>query len=157
MRIIGPNNARIRASVATVLAVVASMIVITGCNKNYGRFTMDTQVSQAFRTGAVQPEFNYYYAGRDTMPYAIIGIDRSYTVPSRYWLAFEPQAEQLRTMSGNMYGKGRYYPSGSHILDPDGTIIGVWFSSVRFRSVKVDQQKRTVALLFNNPENVRDY
>ena len=139
------------------VAVVVLVLMAAGCNQNYGRFSMDTQVSQAFRTGTVQPEFNYYYTGRDTMPYAIIGIDRTYTVPSRYWIPFEPEPDKLKEMSGNMYWKMRYDPYGSYILASDGTIIGVWFSSVRNRSAKVDQQQRTVEVLFQNPENDRDF
>jgi hypothetical protein len=54
-----------------------------------------------------------------------------------------------------MYGKHSYYPAGYHILDPDGNIIGVWFSSVNQYSVSVDQQNRTVEVLFRNPENSR--
>jgi hypothetical protein len=60
-------------------------------------------------------------------------------------------------MTGNMYWKMRYDPYGSNILASDGTIIGVWFSSVRNRSAKVDQQQRTVEVLFQNPENDRDF
>jgi hypothetical protein len=56
-------------------------------------------------------------------------------------------------MTGNMSGKLRYAPAGYHILDPDGNIIGVWFSSVDHKSVSVDQQNRTVELLFQKPEN----
>jgi hypothetical protein len=54
-----------------------------------------------------------------------------------------------------MYGKHRYYPAGFHILDPDGKVIGVWYSSVNQYSVSVDQQNRTVEVLFPNPENSR--
>ena len=146
---------RMMARVVGSGAWVVLMLMLFGCNTNYGRFARSAEVDLAFRQGDHQPGYQYYYAGRDTMPYAIIGIDRSYTVPSQYWLAFEPQAEQLVKMSGNMYGQGHDYPSGSHILDPDGTIIGVWFSSVRLPSVKVDQQRKTVEVLFANPENRR--
>jgi hypothetical protein len=139
------------------VALVVLVLMAAGCNQNYSRFSLDAQVSQAFQTGTALPEFNYYYAGRDTMPYAIIGIDRTYTVPSRYWIPFEPEPDTLKKMTGNMYWKMRYDPYGSNILASDGTIIGVWFSSVRNRSAKVDQQQRTVEVLFQNPENDRDF
>ena len=153
MRIIESNQARIRASVATLFAVVAPMIIFSGCSRNYGKFTMDDQVSQAFRSGAVQPEYNYYYAGRDTMPYAIIGIDQSYTVPSRYWIPFEPEPAQLMKMSQSIYRYYHFQPYGSNILDPDGKVIGVWYSNIFSRSVNEDKGNRTVKVLFQNPEN----
>ena len=107
------------------------------------------------QTWGHQPDYQYFYAGGDNMPYAIIGIDRSYTVPSRYWIPFAPQSEKLRKMTGNMYGKHSDYPAGYHILDPDGNIVGVWYSSVNQYSVNVDQQTRMVEVLFGNPENSR--
>ena len=56
-------------------------------------------------------------------------------------------------MSGNIYGKLSSDPAGYHIQDPDGNIIGVWFSSVNNNSVSIDQQSRTVELLFLMPES----
>ncbi|WP_319523172.1 hypothetical protein [uncultured Desulfosarcina sp.] len=114
---------------------------------------MSAEVTNAFETGTVEPDLDYYYAGRDTMPYAIMGIDRQYQVPSRYWISFDPQTEQLKKMSGNIYGKDRYDPYGAQIRDTEGKIIGIWYSNVRFKSVSVDQQKMTVEVLLPNPEN----
>ena len=138
--------------VGTVLAVCLS-----GCLQSYGRFSRDAQVNHAFRSGSVPPELNYYYAGRDTMPYAIMGIDPGYAISSPLWIAFEPQPEQVRKMSSNIYGKHRYDPQGFNIMDPDGAIVGIWFSSLHFPSVKVDQQKRSVEIRYKNPENYRQY
>jgi hypothetical protein len=135
------------------IALAMTILMVIGCTKNYGHFTKSTEVDLAFRQGDHQPDYQYFYAGRDNMPYAIIGIDRSYTVPSRYWVSFDPEPEMLRKMTGNMYGKLSYDPAGFHILDPDGNIIGVWYSSVNQFSVSVDQQNRTVEVLFRNPEN----
>ena len=147
------ENMRIR--LGGCLALVVLVLMAAGCTKNYGHFTKSAEVDLAFRQGDHQSDYQYFYAGRDNMPYAIIGIDRSYTVPSRYWVPFDPESEMLRDMSGNMYGRHKYYPSGFHILDPDGNIIGVWFSSVNQYSVSVDRQNRTVEVLFRNPENSR--
>lgn len=155
MRNIQSNSARFVASAGVLVAGVVFSIMLTACTKNYGRFSKSAQVDLAFRQGDHQPGYQYFYAGRDTMPYAIIGIDRSYTVPSRYWIPFDPEPEQLRKMAGNMYGKHRYHPTGFQILDPDGKVIGVWYSSVDQYSVSVDQQRRTVEVLFRNPENTR--
>ncbi len=147
------TNMRVRYGGLIVLIVLTAMVA--GCTKNYGNFKKSADVTFAFQQGDYQPEYQYFYAGRDNMPYAIIGIDRNYTVPSRYWIPFEPESEMLKKMSGNMFGKYKYYPNGYHIFDPDGNMIGVWFSSVNSYSVSVDQQNRTVEVLFRNPENSR--
>ena len=145
------------ARAAGLVAMAVIILMVAGCNKNYGSFARSGQVGQAFLSGDHQADYQYFYSGRDNMPYAIIGIDRSYTVPSRYWIAFEAESEKLKKMSDNMFGKHRYSPTGLHILDPEGKIIGVWFSSVISHSVSVDQENRTVEVLFDNPENGRGF
>ena len=149
------THVRIHSRAVMILVVIGVVLMAAACTKDYGRFTKSAQVDLAFRKGDHQPGYQYFYAGRDTMPYAIIGIDRSYTVPSRYWIAFDPEPERLRKMAGNMYGKNSYNPAGFQILDPDGKVIGVWYSSVNQYSVSVDQQRRTVEVLFRNPESTR--
>ena len=153
MSISKPNSLNINSRVAGLIIIAALMVVVAGCTKNYGRFEKNAEVGLAFRQGDYQPDYQYFYAGRNTRPYAIIGIDRRYAVPSRYWVPFEPEPKQLRKMAGNIYGNYRYYPAGYNILDPDGNIIGVWFSTVKQYSVSVDQQNRTVEVLYRNPEN----
>ena len=142
-----------RASRASIAVLVILLPMLTACMNQYGRFALDPQVGKAFQTGLIQPELQYYYSGRDTMPYAIIGIDRGYRVPSRYWVPFDPQPEQLKKMSGNVYRGLRDNPYGAIILDPAGSVIGVWYANLYSRSVKVDPQKRTVQILFVNPES----
>lgn len=131
-------------------------ISLYGCLQNYGRFTRDAQVNDAFISGIVPPDLNYYYAGRDNMPYAIMGIDPNYKNTSKLWIAFEPLPEQLRKMTSNIYGKSHADPYGFNIMSPDGNIVGIWFSGLHFPSVKVDQQKKTIEVLYKNPEIYRD-
>lgn len=133
--------------------IVALLAMLTACTHNHGRFTLDAQVTQDFTAGVVKPNLDYYYSGRDTMPYAIMGIEPGYSVPSRYWIAFDPQPQQLKNMSGNVFGKHRNDPRGSFIREPGGDIIGIWFSNLRTQSVSVDQETKIVEVLFPVPEN----
>ena len=148
-----PNPRPVNRRFAVVAVAALLALLVTGCMKNYGRFTLDAQVSQAFRSGSIQADYQYYYSGRQTMPYAIMAIDRSYSVPSKYWVPFEPQPEQLKTMSGSIFDQNRYPSYGYRILDPNGVLIGIWYASARDHSVRVDQENRTVTVLFTNPEN----
>ena len=153
MSISKPNRLLINSRVAAFIIIAVLMVMVTGCTKNYGRFAKNSEVDIAFRQGDLKSDYQYFYSGRDTMPYAIIGIDRGYTVPSRNWIHFEPESEQLRKMAENIYCKIHYDPAGYNIQDRDGNIIGVWFSSVNNNSVSIDQQSRTVELLFLMPES----
>ncbi len=135
------------------LSLAVSLLFLTaGCMKNYGRFTLDAQVKQTFQKGASQPGYRYFYTGREGIPYAIIGIDKGYTVPSKLWIAFEPQPSQLKKKASHIYYSEHDNPYGAHIVSPSGEIIGVWYSNVYNRSVKVDQENRTVEILYKNPE-----
>ena len=155
MSILKRHQTNTHARYSGLILLIALTLMAAGCTKNYGNFKKSAEVTLAFRQGDHQPEYQYFYSGRDNMPYAIIGIDRNYTVPSRYWIPFEPESEMLRKMSDNMFGKHKYYPKGYHIFDPEGNMIGVWYSSVNSYSVSVDQPNRTVEVLFRNPENSR--
>jgi hypothetical protein len=147
-----PFSMRTRFSLSLLNSMIL-MIYLAGCLQSVsGGFSRDDQVSTAFRTGTVPTELTYFFTGRDTMPYAIMGVDPSYTVPSTYWIPFEPTPEQLRSMSSNIYGKDRYDPYGFSILAPDGAPIGIWFSNLRFPNVRVDQENRTIDVLYRNPE-----
>jgi len=56
-------------------------------------------------------------------------------------------------MSGNIYDEVQKSPYGASIKTPTGETIGLWFSTVFNRSVRVDPEQRTVEILFTNPEN----
>lgn len=132
----------------------ALLLFLAGCAPtNHGRFKLNDQVGQAFREGRVDPGFRYYFAGRETMPYAIIGIDAAYTVPSKFWIHFEPDAEQLKQMSNNVFGRLTSLPYGAYLLGPDGNVIGIWYAAIDNRSVSVNPEDRTVQVRFRNPES----
>jgi hypothetical protein len=136
-----------------VVAAAMILIVVSGCAQNYGRFAIDRQVAQDFRAGVVRPEYQYSYSGRDTMPYAIIAIHRTWRVPSRYWTPFDPEPAELMRMSDNIYDEVQHNPYGASIKAPNGETIGFWYSNVFNRSVRVNPEQRTVQILFRNPEN----
>ncbi len=139
-----------RVAIAGIIAVVAA-----GCMANYGRLSMDGQVGKDFRKGVMQADYDYFYAGRDTMPYAIVGIDARFAVSSPYWIPLGSDSEKIAKMSGNIFGENHCNPYGAHILASDGTVVGVWYSNLRDYSIIVNKNDRTVVILFDNPEKNR--
>jgi len=131
-----------------LFAGAVMLIVLVGCTQDYGRFSRDADLDQAFNKGEILPELNYYYSGIESKPSAIIGVDPAYLVPSRFWIAFEPQPEQLKKMRKRVYSRPGYAYFGWYMLDQDGTAIGVWFYGPHTRSFKVDQQKRIVQPMY---------
>ena len=67
--------------------IAVLLLAVVGCAANYGSFTLDAGVTHDFEAGVIRPDYQYYYAGRENMPYAIIAIDRRYSVPSMAMMA----------------------------------------------------------------------
>lgn len=127
------------------------IIFLTGCLQNYTRFSRNGEVGQSFRTGNVPPELHYFYAGPESSPHAIMGIDPEFSVRSNLWVAFDPEPEKLRKMSASIYGEDSREPNGFTILSNDGVFLGIWFSSLHFPSVKVDRENSTVIVPYGSP------
>ena len=123
------------------------LTVFSGCMQTCGQFSRDADINHAFKNGDILTDLNYYYSGR----HAVIGVDAGYTVSSQFWTVFEPQPDQLKSMRTKVYGNYGYAPSGSYMLAPDGTVIGVWFYGPQVRSFRVDQQKRMVEVMYVIP------
>ena len=153
MSTVGQGPFRVKMPFILRTTCIALVFVFSGCAANYGSFKVDAEVAQTIRSGERQEGYQYYYSGRETMPYAIIGVDRQYTVSSPYWTAFSPPAQQLKLMSRNIFGKNRSQPYGAQILAPDGQVVGVWYAILIDRTVRVDTENRTVDVFFKNPES----
>ena len=139
----------------TIQAVIIliAFFMFFGCMKNYGRFAIDGQVAHDILSGVSDPQLRYYYSGRDTMPYAIIGIDRAYDIHSPYWIEFDPEPDRLKKMSQKIYANIQDDAYAARMTSAAGKSIGIWYSTVFSRSVRVDEKNKTVQVLFVNPEN----
>lgn len=145
---------KLRPCLAIVVFIMAGYLLsaMIGCGKSYGRFPISSQVEQAFENGSVQTGYRYYYAGREDIPYAIMGIDQKYQVISNEWISFAPDPAKLKKMAKNIYYSEQDAPYGAHIVSPNGEVVGVWYSNVFNRSVTVDEENRTVTVRYRNPD-----
>jgi hypothetical protein len=139
------------AAMGALLLLVGGA-ALSGCAGNYGRFNRSFEVTAAFQAGQPYPDYNYYFAGREGRPYAIIGIDKTYQVSSRLWKAFTPTSEKLRSMTAFVYDIGNDRAYGANILAPSGERIGVWYSKIVFVHAKVDEDNKVIDVVFKDPE-----
>lgn len=51
------------------VAAILVALLISGCFENYGRLTHNDDVTRAFQTYQVEPDYRYYYYGRTNMPF----------------------------------------------------------------------------------------
>jgi hypothetical protein len=130
------------------VAVILSALLISGCFENYGRLKHTDGVTKAFQTYQVEPDYKYYYYGRTNMPYAIVGIDRTYHMRSRVWREVDHDTEQFRKMIFWVWDDVRvpFHLSGAHITDPGGKKVGIWYSGIWYAAVRFEENNRIVIM-----------
>ncbi len=130
------------------VAVVLVALLTSGCFQNYGRLKHNDDVTRAFQTYQVEPDYKYYYYGRTNMPYAIVGIDRAYHMRSRVWREVDHDTEQFKEMIFWVWDDV-YVPfrlSGAHITDPSGKKVGIWYSGIWYAAVRFEEDGRIVIM-----------
>jgi hypothetical protein len=135
----------------TVVALLLLSALISGCFQNYGRLKHNAAVSRNFQNYQVEPEYQYYYYGRTNMPYAIIGIDRTYHMQSRVWREVDPDTEKFQKMifwiwDDIRYAYQRNFTRGAEILDPEGKKVGIWYSGLWWAAIRFDENNRIVVM-----------
>lgn len=103
-------------------------VIFFGCLSDYGRLRHSPEITQLFNAHEQLPNYRYYYNGRTSVPWAIIGIRHPYEQISRFWMPIDSDTGQFGLLVDNVPVPGEYAPQGALILDPDGEQIGVWFS-----------------------------
>ncbi|MGD2099792.1 MAG: hypothetical protein PVG35_19625 [Desulfobacterales bacterium] len=128
---------------------LVAAIMLSGCIGSYGRLNWDPQVTAAFQNHDVQQGFNYYYYGIGNRTFAIAGISSEYVIKSRMWQEVSPDSEALKSLVSHAwenYFYNPYDPQGAHILNPEGNRVGIWYSSLRFVTVKFMENNRIVLM-----------
>lgn len=125
-----------------VLIVLSTAILSGGCvatatNKNLGAIRESHEVTRQYRALQINPNYNYFYSGTKQNPDAILGMDKIYTVQSKFWHPVDLSEEQLKywvtwgdRQSSDEGFSSRYLGKymGAYILDPTGRTIGDWYS-----------------------------
>jgi len=136
----------LRFCIALDVLIVSTMI--SGCFENYGRLKHNDEVTRAFQTYQMEPEYKYYYYGRTNMPYAIVGIDRTYHMQSRVWREVDHDTEQFKKMIFWVWDD-IFLPfslSGAYITDPGGKKVGIWYSGIWYAAIRFEEGNRIVVM-----------
>jgi hypothetical protein len=127
------------------LAALTSGLWTAGC-ANYGRLQEDLGVMQSFKSGSVPGNYRYYWYGTGSQFYALAGIDPRYTLESRVWRQLSPGTEEFSKAVEWMWEDYGYTTSGAYILDPGGSRVGVWYSSLRYSTVKFGENHQIMLI-----------
>lgn len=126
-----------------VLLYLSILGLLTNCagSANYGTVKIDVSVTEKFKSSEINPSYNYFYFGKEERPFSIMGIDRSYTVESKFWYPIDLTKEQLQRwiiafeatpvyQTGSGAAKVNY--RGSVILNPQGEPAGIIYSMLHW-------------------------
>lgn len=126
----------IRALVLVALTALLSSCTATAI-QNGGTIRESGDITRKYRSLTIEPNYNYYWAGTELNPDAIMGIDKSLTVQSKFWHQVDLDKEQLdywvkwgdRQFVEDGFSLrylGKYM--GAYILDDQGNVVGDWYS-----------------------------
>lgn len=134
-RVIAMRTACRSVSRATV-AAVSILLLLNGCMSGYGRLKANPDLTDAFKNKRALPDYNYYYCGRENLPYAVVGIDPAYQFEGRVWFKLETSEDVYKKAAG-VVAWNPIWAKGAEILDASGNRIGIWFSYYQHTTVKV--------------------
>ncbi len=139
---------------AAVLAAALSTWLLGGCALSGlgGGLVRSVDVTRMFQSCETDPgQYRYYHSGWSSNPYAIVAIDRRYTLNDRLWTAFTPDARTLKKLMNTLYEDYNLTPFGAYLVGPNGKRIGLWYSCIRGAAVRVDDQTGTVDIITDKP------
>jgi hypothetical protein len=125
------------------------LLILPGCMGSYGRIKSNPDLTAAFKNNLELPDYNYYYCGRENLPYAVVGIDPQYEFQDRVWFKIETKADVYKKAAG-IIAWDTTWSRGADILDPEGNRIGIWFSYYNSTTVKVGPDNKVAV---TNPYN----
>ncbi len=141
-------STRMNAAVAAALATLISACSIA----HLGWLRNSPDVSRAFETLQVSPDYRYWYLYLENTPYAVVGLNRDYRIEDILWTEVAPGSEVFQKVVGLVQSfpvpGSRTY--GADILDANEDRIGVWFSSMS-AGINVDPDTKVVFITTGTP------
>ena len=126
------------------------LTLVGGCSGNYGSYKRDARVQQAFESGQVPLEYQYFYYGYDSQPYVIFGVEPKYEMNSKMWKKVSADTSELKEMARWIWEDFEYYKFGADILDPEGNKVGVLYTAIRETTVKFGDNNQ-ISIIPNSP------
>ncbi len=150
---------------AAILFVAVIFGTLSGCAgtlKSSGVVTSQ-EATAIWHSYEVLSNYNYYYAGPDTRPFYIIGIDDRYKLVSKLWKPVDLTPEMLKDWFNYFRPRVGGYnplPYGAFINRPDGERIGLWYSVVDWRltgtAILGENNEVTILMPTNEGHRKRD-
>ncbi len=130
--------------------ILAAVLTLAGAQalqaflNQYGSLSPSGKATTLFETYQIVDGYRYYTSGAEDRPRGIIGIRKDYELRSSLWAEIPADSKVLeKSVRGLREGARdmREFPAGSEILEPDGTLIGYWYSDKKAAVVKMLGEK----------------
>ncbi|HCY85291.1 MAG TPA: hypothetical protein DHV36_09180 [Desulfobacteraceae bacterium] len=142
------NRKMIQKRVVSILPLLSMLLY--ACSANYGSLMRNPALPGLYENRALLPDYNYYYAGRSNLPYAVIGLEKQYQFSTMGWFKIEDHDDVYDKISRlddrPDIGVSNTMVSAD-IIDQDGNKIGIWFSYYHHTVVKTDPGTKTAVVL----------
>ena len=110
-----------------LISLLSFHLSFAGSPGEYAVIHSDPALEEVVKNNQLPPDYRYYYDGRSSLPYAVIGIDPNYKLISKYWYPIGSKDQVVNKVSHLMY-TGATHITYARILDSAGNQIGLWFS-----------------------------
>ena len=136
-----------------ILVIMGIGLFVWGCTGgSIGRMHHSADLMARYEQQQLPENMTYYYCGRDTIPYAVIGIHPDYSFESRFWFKIESREDLYYKVSNlSNFEPDQNSMVAKDILGPGKIPVGIWFSYYNTTSVKVDMENHKVWVF--NPYN----
>ena len=135
------------------LILVLIALVFAGCTTPIsGRLEGNPEVTEMFKNHQILANHQYYVAGDQRIPFAIIAIDNNYQLRSDRWGAIDMNSTQLSQLIYRMEQVYAINPRGAWIVDNEGNRLGIWYSAQLQTLVKREKENRIVVARPDPPD-----
>lgn len=134
--------------------VLSLALSLAACaTANIGGVKHSSEVTRAFETYFVEPDYNYYHYNQENYPYAVVGLKKPYFVKDFDYRPVDPNSDKFRKVIDLVkdFRRGFTQAYGSYILNPQGDRIGMWYSSLAPPGIKVDPETKRVSISAARP------
>jgi hypothetical protein len=146
-----------KTTAKTVIVLITGLLILiflAGCSQNYGRIQWDENVTRAFENNRVEPDYKFYQYAVGMRVFAIIGLNPELELRSKVWRELSSDTEDFSLATSRIwynYTELPEDPRGAIIRNPAGEDVGVYFSSIRFVSIKFQPNNRVMVMLDTTP------
>ncbi len=126
--------------IAAIVILAGVVVLFASCaGEQYGSLRPSATLSESFQSSREDPNLEYYWAGPESDPLAVIGVERRLRFDSaRHWMKIDPGGNRLKQLTENMRSNAPAKSAnlqGYEIVDHRGECVGAWYSAVGVRAV----------------------